>query len=374
MSYALGRGGVNRFDFYRWDSDCTHPSAVGSFDFGAAAPHEFFLWRDPSAPDRVLLFTTMFGGGQPELRVVDASDPAQPQPAGSWQSPAGPLHSISVDTDGRHAYLSLWTAGIAVADVGDFTAGRANPQVRLLTPMGSFLAAPPGGNVHSAVAAPSGRFIITTDERYPPACPYGPARLVDAGDPVHLRVISVLSAPENDAATCRQSPVGTYTSHNLTLTPNLAVVTWYSSGLQVFDTSDPAHPARMAEYRPTFGLPGSLDPQLGSTQAMSWSYPILRDGLIHFADINQGLMIVRYRGPHEEEIASTGFAEGNSNLTGQAPAPSPSAGAVTPGRSTIPTVRATNTAARWGPLGLAAAALVLAALVLGVVAALRFRR
>jgi hypothetical protein len=86
-------------------------------------------------------------------------------------------------------------------------------------------------------------------------------------------------------------------------------------------------------------------------------------------------MIVRYRGPHEEEIASTGFAEGNSNLTGQAPAsPSPSAGAVTPERSTTPTVRATNTAASWGPLGLAAAALVLAALVLGLVAGLRFRR
>lgn len=27
MSYALGAGGANRFDFYRWQSDCTRPVA-----------------------------------------------------------------------------------------------------------------------------------------------------------------------------------------------------------------------------------------------------------------------------------------------------------------------------------------------------------
>lgn len=374
MSFALGRGGLNRFDLFRWDSDCARPSAAGSFDFGAAAPHEFFLWRDPGRPQRVLLFTAMFAGGAPGLRVVDVSDPAHPLLAGSWQPPAGPLHSVSIAPDGRRAYLSLWTSGLALADVSDFTAGRANPQVRPLTPAGSFLAPRAGGNVHSAVAAPDDRFVITTDERYPPGCPYGPARLVDAADPAHLRVLSVLAAPENDLQACRQAPVGAYTSHNPTLTRDLALVTWYSSGLQVFDTSDPSQPARLAEYRPDFGQPGSLDPQLGSTAAISWSYPIIRDGLIYFADVNQGLVILRYRGPHEEEIAATGFAEGNSNLArGVAPASTAASNPAPQRASGAGSLTPRSQAPDWLPaIGLAA--LGLAALVAGLAIARRARR
>src|SRR5438876_195291 len=57
---------------------------------------------------------------------------------------------------------------------------------------------------------------------------------------------------------------------------------------------------------------------------MTWSYPIVRDGLVYVADINQGLLVVRYRGPHEEELTRLAFAEGNSNLTQAAAGPSPS--------------------------------------------------
>ena len=47
---------------------------------------------------------------------------------------------------------------------------------------------------------------------------------------------------------------------------------------------------------------------------MTWSYPIIRNGLIYVADINQGLYIIRYQGPHADELARIAFAEGNSNL------------------------------------------------------------
>ena len=325
LSFALGAGGANRIDVYRWDADCTRPGAVGSYSFGGRAPHEFFLWQDPAGA-RTLLFTAMFSGGRDDLQVIDVSDPAAPRLAGTWSPPLGQLHSISLSADGRRAYLSLWTGGMLVADVSQFTTGQTNAQLSLITPAGARLAAPSGGNVHSAVQVPGRDLVVLTDERYPPNCPYGPARLADVADPAHPHQIGVLSAPENDPATCGSSPVGTYTSHNPTPVGDLALVSWYSSGLQVFDIADPAQPVHLAEFRPQASEPGQRDRQLGATLPMTWSYPIVRDGLIYVADINQGLYVLRYRGPHQEQLDRTAFAEGNSNLTVvRAATPSPTA-------------------------------------------------
>src|SRR5215470_1171030 len=44
LSYALGRGGANRIDLYRWSDECARPASVGGYDFGGRSPHEFFLW------------------------------------------------------------------------------------------------------------------------------------------------------------------------------------------------------------------------------------------------------------------------------------------------------------------------------------------
>ncbi len=45
-----------------------------------------------------------------------------------------------------------------------------------------------------------------------------------------------------------------------------------------------------------------------------WSYPIIRNGLIYVIDIRNGLYILRYTGPHADEVAGIGYLEGNSNL------------------------------------------------------------
>lgn len=329
LSYALGAAGANRLDLYRWDAGCAQPAQLGAFTFQSGRPHEFFLWRGGPGGTRTLAFVSMFGTGGPELRVIDLSDPARPEQVGGWSPPSGILHSLSVDGGGR-AYLALWTGGLAVADLSDFTEGRPGPQVRLLTPPGGFLAPPPGGNVHSAVPLPGTPFVMTTDERYPPACPFGPARLVDVSDPARPRAAAQLEAPENAPASCRQAPGGTYTSHNPTLLPGLALISWYSSGLQVFDLSDPERPQRIAEYRPRYGRPQAVDQQLGPSETMAWSYPIVRQGLIYLADINQGLVILRYSGPHEDEVARADQVEGNTYTAPPPPPPAPPATAAPP--------------------------------------------
>ncbi|HEY7201715.1 MAG TPA: hypothetical protein VIC57_15950 [Candidatus Dormibacteraeota bacterium] len=377
LSFALGRGGANRIDLYRWTDDCARPVAAGAHDFGARAPHEFFLWEDPGGA-RTLLFVSMFGGGRDDLQVLDVTDPAAPRLAGTWASPVGLLHSISLSADGRRAFLSMWTGGMLVADASQFTAGRPDPQLVLLTPVAARLPALPGGNVHSAVQLPGRDLVVVTDERYPPACPYGPARLVDVSNPAQPRAVSTLNAPENDPATCRASPAGAYTSHNPTIVGDLAMITWYSSGLQVFDVADPAHPQRLAEQRPQGPAPGLRDPQLGATLAMTWSYPIVRDGLIYVADIDEGLEILRYRGPHEEQLAATAFAEGNSNLTAARPpsaSPSPSpAGASPAPAATAPAARPAAGSSSRVPLPAIVAAILVALVAAAAGAGLAARR
>ncbi|HET7870274.1 MAG TPA: hypothetical protein VFM85_08145 [Actinomycetota bacterium] len=58
------------------------------------------------------------------------------------------------------------------------------------------------------------------------------------------------------------------------------------------------------------------DPALsrGTNKVVMWSYPIICKGLIYAIDIRNGLYILRYTGPHADEVANIGFLEGNSNL------------------------------------------------------------
>jgi hypothetical protein len=342
MYYDLN-GGPNLLDIYRWTIDCRVPTLVGSFDLGSLSPHEFYLWQDPQQPSRVLLYVAMFRSGN-ALTVIDISDPTRPNRVGGWSVPAGygaaRLHSIAVSADGRLAYLSLWLGGLAIADVSTFARGAALPALRPLTEGAGVYRTPPG-NVHSAVPAPGTALVVTTDERYPApygeGCPYGTAHVVDVSNPSRPAALSEIAIPENDPARCGAVSASTWTSHNPTLTSHLALVSWYSGGLQVIGLDDPAHPQRLAELRPSAVNPNLRDLQLGPSDAMTWSYPVIFKGLVYVVDINQGLLILRYAGPHQEEVAGAAFAEGNSNLASSlasAPTPKPAA---SPAASASPT-------------------------------------
>lgn len=362
-------GGPNRFDLYRWGADCHAPGLVGTYDFGGATPHEFYLWQDPARPSRVLLFATMFGSGGSDLNVIDVSDPAKPVRIGGWTAPSSygsaKLHSIALSNDGRTAYLSLWYGGLAIADSSDFAAGSAQPALRLLTPASAVYRTSPG-NVHSAVPVPGRALLLTTDERYPSpygqGCPYGTAHVVDVSNPARPSALGLLSIPENDPSRCASVRSSTWTSHNPTLTANLALVTWYSGGLQVFGLDDPSSPQRLVEFRPSGVAPTLRDVQLGPSDSMTWSYPVISDGLIYVVDINQGLTVLRYHGPHESEIAGVKFAEGNSNLQSNQAAPTPSS---SPAPSATPSVPGGQPRAvahpglTLGPVLVAAAALLI---------------
>jgi hypothetical protein len=302
-------------------------------------PHEIFVWNDPNRPGRLLLYETTpstQSSGKDQLTVVDATGVRDNKftETATWKTTIPDpkadtrLHSLTLSYDGRRAYLAYLGGGFLVADTSDFAADRPDPHVRLITPVDKRLHwGDPGA--HSAIQLPGRSWVLTTDEVYGklggllPAhgCPWGWVRPIDIGKPAAPRLASQYKLPVNDPSTCDSVPpdrdnFGSFSAHNPTLTPHLALVTWHAEGLQAIDLTDPNHPRTAASYIPQ-PLPAvaTEDPALtaGRDKVAVWSFPIVYKGLVYTVDIRNGLYVFRYHGPHEKEISDSQFLDGNSN-------------------------------------------------------------
>lgn len=319
--------------------DVSEPTAarrVGTFDFSAAGgwstPHEFFLWRDPAVPDRILVYVTMLYG-PPNLVVLDATDPSSPTVLSTWDSFDdgdlneirgwdSQLHSLSVSDDGRMGLFAHWGAGFFLVDTSEIADGATDPRIRPWTPVDARIDDPRERPfTHSAVLVPGRDLVVLTDEVAPIpwsiGCPWGWMRLVDVADPLAPLLVGEYRRPENVLRDCEGAgPANvSFTSHNPTPTGNLVLASWYAAGLVAVDVTDPALAETAAVFVPD-PLPevATEDPEFGGAPVEMWSYPIVKDGLVYVVDVRNGLYVLRYRGPHEEEIARIDFREGNSNL------------------------------------------------------------
>ena len=140
-------------------------------------------------------------------------------------------------------------------------------------------------------------------------------------------VRSEFRLPENQPLACTafNPPRTSYSAHNPTLTPSIAFSTWHSGGFQAIDITNPAQPdaARRVQARRrcrwcTRRGPAALDcgrrpPGRTDNKVVMWSYPVIQDGLIYTVDLRNGLYILKYNGPYQQEVDNIGFLEGNSN-------------------------------------------------------------
>src|SRR5262249_1488185 len=161
----------------------------------------------------------------------------------------------------------------------------------------------------SAVKLLGRPYVLTTDEVYGTfgglagleGCPWGWVRLIDIHDERHPWVVAQYKiAPYNYVSYCPAVPpdrqnFASFSSHDPTLTPHLAFVSWHSGGLQAIDLTHPLHPRQAAQFLPT-PLPhvATEDPALsaGRDKVVMWSYPIIYDGLIYVVDLRNGLYIL----------------------------------------------------------------------------------
>jgi hypothetical protein len=289
-------------------------------------PHEMFLWDDPKVDGRALLYLSTPGGYIYNLLVLDISQARAGvlQEVANWGAPprmatAG-LHSLSVSVDGRRAYLAHLQDGFMILNTSDLAEGVAHPQIQLITPPTNWARSPVGA--HSAVKLFGKPYALITEEVYG-ACPWGWVHFIDITDEIRPQFVSEYKLePYNTVEHCagltpERYRFTSYSSHNPTLTKNLAFITWHSGGLQAVSIEDPLHPTQVAEFLPE-PLPsvGTEDPALssGPDKVVMWSYPIIKDGLIYVVDIRNGLYILKYHGPFDAEVAAIHFLEGNSNL------------------------------------------------------------
>jgi hypothetical protein len=298
-------------------------------------PHEFYLWQDPRDAGRALLYLSTPAPLGENLLVVDISGAREGRFreiatwSASFPDPGldDALHSLSVSADGRRASLAHLTAGFFVVDTSEVARGENRPAIGTATPL-EHRVRWSGVGPHSAVKLPGRDLVLTTDEVYGRAaggggCPWGWARLIDIADESAPTVVSEYRvSPYNDPGYCGEVPeerdsMASFSSHNPTVTEHLALVTWHSAGLQMFSTQDPRDPKQLAEFVPEpLETVATEDPLLssGSDKVVMWSYPIIQNGLIYVVDVRNGLYILDYEGPLQEEVQTIDFLEGNSNL------------------------------------------------------------
>lgn len=328
-------------DIYRFFdiSDPANPEFVSEY-VPSKNPHEFFLWVDPDNSKRALLFqsspsdgSTFFVADISQARKGKFKEIAEFETVIPSPDTDNRLHSLTVTTDGTRAHMAFLGGGYLEADTSEIVDGTKNPKTRLITNMAK---RPSWGDpgVHSTVKFPGREYVLTSDEVYgyvpgllnDHGCPWGWVRIIDLKDHSAPKVISEFKLPENTQEFCDspadndpvRNSTSSYAAHNPTLTRNLALITWHSGGLQAIDISDPDSPDQAAAFYPE-PLPAVTqeDPMLssGRDKVVMWSFPIVVDGLIYVTDVRNGLYILRYKGPFEDEIASSDFLEGNSNLS-----------------------------------------------------------
>lgn len=354
ISPADAAGSV-QWDIKFYDlADPAAPALVSTY-LPSRVPHEFFLWVDPVHEGRALLYmttpTSSANATTPNLIVTDISaardgtfteivkwngNPLFPAEVRSVDDVR--LHSLGVSKDGTRAYLAHLGGGFLTLDTSKLAdAAEAHPQVSLVTNVAD---RPHWGNpgAHSAVKIPGRPYVLMTDEVYGDSldaitgddhgCPWGWVRLIDIGATASEAtpgVVGEYKLAQNSPAYCAgaegQDPLNTattsFSAHNPTVLKDLAFVTWHSGGLQAIDISDPTAPTQAGEYVPA-PLPYVVteDPSLslGRSKVVMWSYPIIKDGLVYVVDLRNGLYVLRYTGPHADEVDAVGFFEGNSNL------------------------------------------------------------
>ena len=169
------------------------------------------------------------------LRIYDVSDPADPQPLGSFVNPrvddeGGNLHDLYVQ--GGRAYLNYWNLGMTIVDT---LADPANPVM-----LGEYRDYGQVTSHSNWVTNVGGRTIsVHGDEQYG----------------AHVRIVDVDPQSGEFLETLGSYQTRPYVSvHNILAYADRAYVTYYQDGLRILDLSDPYNPVEAGHFQTWPGL------------------------------------------------------------------------------------------------------------------------
>ncbi len=158
-------------------------------------------------------------------------------------------------------------------------------------------------------------WVVVSDEWPFGPCPERGLRILNVESETNPIMISALAQSDSLIENCvaQPKPPGALVramqhAHNPTVLPHLIIVGWLGHGVRAIDISNPFNPREVGHARP-----------------VPWgeiaTYPIIHNGLIYVGDNQTGLHVLRYTGPHADEIP------GNAVYASYETSPAPSGSA-----------------------------------------------
>lgn len=373
---GAGQTGVQFFDV----SDPTKPVLLGSWNSGLDGAGDVAIVPE-AAQNKIYALVavpgseTATGSTQGDLRVLDISDPSNPQAIGDWsmlgaakqtvaQAGMGAdqrvfLATIELSSDGKTAYLGYWDEGVAVLDVSDPTQiATSNTAIFLnhitypITQVATTSTpTEPEGNTREALPVADGQYLLIADQVCATAMnksPSDPSQVTPANPAVNLVCGPNAAVPLTDATgwgfvrtyglsagggatlggffanpQSMSDPApdqGIYTAHALAWNGDVshphAYVAWYSGGVEDLDLTSITPPTRLAAFIP----PDSPDPN-GNRPGVNNPAKALVDGVAAYqaggqpyilaSDINSGLWIIKEAPAGQLSILTTSLPDGN---------------------------------------------------------------
>lgn len=226
---------------------------INSADGGHKFVHNVFLDGD-------YLYQVSSRG--PEIHVFDISDPTDPQFVRTMFSSNGSaIHDITVQNGRLYASVIFGPGTTDIFDISDVA--NAAPL------LGTFAS---GSFSHSNWPTADGNFLVSARETAG-----GDVTIWNVQDPANVTLVATLNMAELG--------IEAYTPHNPVVRGNHLYVSWYQTGVQIFDITDPTNPIHVGEYDT---YPGAV-----SGFAGNWGvYPFLGPDRVLASDLQGGLFVL----------------------------------------------------------------------------------
>jgi hypothetical protein len=279
-------------------ADPAHPKPVAEFTDGVTAGvHSAFVYTQPRHGTHVYLTN----GSTGSLNIIDINDPMKPKRVGEWRSRetrAGrSLHDIDVK-DGL-AYVSYWSDGLVILDVGNGIKGGSpsNPTLvsnyrynaEALYP-GAAADYGPGFISGTHTAWRHKNYVFIADEVFPPFAPTGTWDVGSIRAYGRLQVVDVSDIEKPKSVAWYEPEYGGV--HNVWAEGDTLYVGAYNAGFHAFDVGGELRGDLKAQGRTIVELM-PFDPNgVVPNKVMTWG-AVVKNGLIYVNDMVSGLWVVR---------------------------------------------------------------------------------
>ena len=279
-------------------ADPAHPKPIAEFTDGVTAGvHSAFVYTQPKFGTHVYLTNS----GTGDLNIIDINDPYNPKRIGAWRSRemrAGrSLHDIDVK-DGL-AYVSYWSDGLVILDVGNGIKGGSpsNPMLvsnyrynaESLYP-GAAADYGPGFISGTHTAWRHKNYVFIADEVFPPTAPTGTWEVGNIRAYGRLQVIDVSNIEKPKSVAWYEPEYGGV--HNVWAEGDTLYIGAYNGGFHAFDVGGELRGDLKAQGRTIVELMPSDPNGIVPNKTMTWG-AVVKNGLVFVNDMLSGLWVVR---------------------------------------------------------------------------------